>query len=66
MQMPHNYGLSPLKALHNKTDSMMRYGNQTIMHDNTEDMPSPHNTAPLDNTPLNCSMPEQDSESSTK
>ena len=29
-------------------------------------MPTPQDTDPLDNTPLNCSMPEQDSESSTE
>ena len=44
----------------------MRYGNQTIMYNDTEDMPAPQNTASLDNIPLNYSMPKQDGESSAK
>ena len=36
------------------------------MHDNTKDAPAPYNTAPLDNTPWNCSMPKQDSDSPAK
>ena len=33
-------------------------------HNDTEDASASQDTAPLDNTPLNCGMPEQDSESS--
>ena len=68
MQMTHNCRQSPLEALlnnfrkYNKTHGMtMRYGNQTIMHKDTEDVP-----APPDNTPLNHSIHRQDSESSTE
>ena len=39
----------------------MRYGNQTVIHNDTEDAP-----APLENTPPDCSMPKQGSESSAK
>ena len=66
MQMSHNHKQSPLKALlnnyrkHYKTHNM-GYGNQTIMYDDIEDTP-----APLNNTPLNHSIPEQHGESFTK
>ena len=36
------------------------------MYDDTKDEPTPQNTAPLDNVPLNHSIPEQDGESSPK
>ena len=35
------------------------------MYDHTKDMPAPGNTAPLDNTLPNHSIPEQDGEAST-
>ena len=47
-------------------DMTMRYGNETIMHNKTEDVHGPQDTAPLDNIPPNCSMPKQDGESSAK
>ena len=62
-----------LKALlHNywkyhKTYSMtMRYGNQTIMYDDTEDTPAPNKTASLDNTQPTHSIPKQDGEATAK
>ena len=73
MQMSHNCRQSPLKALlnnirkHNKIHGMTkRYGNQTITHNNTKDVPTPQDTPALDNTSLNHSIPEQGSESSAK
>ena len=36
------------------------------MHDDTEDTPAPQDTAPLNNLPLNCSIPEQNGESSAE
>ena len=44
----------------------MRYGNQTIMYNDTKDMPAGHNTAPLENTPPTHSIPEQDGEATAK
>ena len=40
----------------------MRYGNQTIMYDDTRDMPAPHNTAPLESKPPTHSICKQDGE----
>ena len=45
---------------------MMRYINQTIMYDDTEDMPAPHNTAPLENAPPTLSIPKHNGEASIK
>ena len=73
MQMSHYQGQSPLKVLLNnfgkcnKTHGMtVRCGNQTVIHDDSKDAPASQDTAPLDNTPPNCSMSKQDSESPTE
>ena len=44
----------------------MRYKNQTIMYDNNADIPAPHDTVPLEDTPPTQSIPEQDGEVTAK
>ena len=39
----------------------VRCGNQTIMHNDTEDAPAPQDTTPLGNTPQNHRMAKQGS-----
>ena len=68
--MSHNHGSHPKSLLNNvkkdiKSHGMaMRYRNQTIMHNDTKNMPAPQDIAALDNTPPK--PPKHDSESSTK
>ena len=73
IQMSHNHGQSALKDLLknvrkcNKTHSVTtRHGNQTFMHNDTKYVPVTQDTSALDNTPLNHSLPEQDSELSAE
>ena len=44
----------------------MRYTNQTIMYNDTMDMPALQDTAPLGNTPLNHSIPEHNDAASAE
>ena len=44
----------------------MRYDDQTVMYDDTEEMSAPHGTALLETTPTIHSKPELDSESATR
>ena len=44
----------------------MRYDDQTVIYDDTKDMPSPYNTAPLDTAPTTHSILELDSETATE
>ena len=44
----------------------MRYDNQTVMYDDAEDIPAPHNTTPVGNTPPSHSILELDNEITTK
>ena len=73
IQMGHNHGQSPLKALlhsdgkSHKTHNMTtRYGNQSLMYDDTKDTTAPHHMAPLENSAPIHSIQEQDGETNTE